>query len=519
MQGSYLTTFLTKLRSRFRDEVFWRRMALYRRRPEAFAIKVLGSRWWEKQREAARAVASSRRTAVKSANGVGKTYLAADLALWFLYTHRPALVLTTAPTERQVRHLLWEEIRRRFRGARVALPGELRTTRLQVGEGWFALGLSTDEGVRFQGFHAENLLIVFDEASGIPEEIWEAAEGVAVGRNNRILAIGNPLCTSGRFYRIFQEDSGWTKRTISALDHPNVTGRGPAIPGAVTPEAIDERVREWCEEIGSLGDRVVGSLSAQRPNDPMTQSPDIFVWRGRRYRPNNAFRIRVLGEFPDAEDDSLIPLRWIEAAMARTLPAKGCRRAAADIARFGGDSTVIGVRAGPVVTRMDVTRGADTMEVAGRIVQMARAEKPESIAVDSIGLGAGVLDRLNELGVQGVEGVNVALPAGDPERFANRRAELYWGLRERFRAGDIAIPHDEALCEELTAIRYRHTSRGQIEIESKEEMKKRGLHSPDRADMLALLFDGGGETLPPREAESAPSPARMLREEMARWEK
>jgi phage terminase large subunit len=499
-------------------------MAAYRKRPERFAREVLGSRWWSKQRQAAELLAGNRRVVVKSANGVGKTYLAADLALWFLYSHRPSIVLTTAPTWRQVRYLLWEEIKRRFAGARIPLQGKLRVVRLDAGNGSYALGLATDDAVKFQGFHLTNLLIIFDEASGIPDEIWEAAEGVAVGGNNKILAIGNPLKASGRFYKVFQGVPAWKKLTISALEHPNVAEGTELIPGAVTVESLEERVSEWCEEVGvnggSNGNNDNAAVTPDSPITPITpitpMNPDVFEWRGRRYRPNNLFRARVLGTFPDSDEEALIPLRWIEAAMSRRLDAVGMKRAAADVARFGDDSTVIGVRIGPVVTRLDVTRGADTMEVAGRIARLAYDEHPESISVDSIGLGAGVVDRLYELGIDGVEAVNVGLPARDSGRFANQRAELYWNLRERFRTGDIAIPRDDALCAELAGIRYTHSSKGQIKIESKEEMKRRGQKSPDRADMLAMLFDSGGEGLEVRPVVGA-SRAAMLRREMANW--
>ena len=179
--------------------------------------------------------------------------------------------------------------------------------------------------------------------------------------------------------------------------------------------------------------------------------------------------------------------------MGRTLPAEGVRRMAADVARFGGDATVIGVRVGATLTYLKAIRGADLMEVTGAIARIAFDCKPESIAVDSIGLGAGVVDRLVETNIQGVEPVNAALPARDSERFANRRAEMYWALRERFRSGEIALPPEEEMKEQLASLRYRHTSRGQIQMESKEEMKRRGLHSPDHADMLAMLYDGGAE--------------------------
>ncbi len=525
-----IRSFCAELNRRFWNETWLRKMAGYRARPEAFAKGVLGSAWWEKQAEVAKALSENRRVAVKSANGVGKTYLAADLALWFLYTHHPSIVLTTAPTARQVRHLLWEEIRRRFHGAKIALPGEMMEVQLKAGDGWYALGLSTDEEDKFQGFHAEHLLIIFDEASGVPDEIWEAAEGVAVGRNNRILAIGNPLRASGRFYEIFRSGAGWSKHTISALEHPNVTDEGREIPGAVTAEAVQSRVEEWCEEAeGSDGVMEYGSNGVMEDNGDTRDSntpllhhsntPEVFEWRGRWYRPDNEFRSRVLGEFPDSDENSLIPLRWIEAAMARTLAAQGYKRMAADIARFGVDCTAVGVRVGPVLTRLEVVRGNDTMASAGLIASMAYEEHPQSIAIDDIGVGGGVVDRLVELGIEGLEPVNVSKPASDSERFTNLRAELYWRLRERFRAGEIAIPQwDDELCVELASIRYGHDSSGKIKIESKDEMRKRGLHSPDRADMLALLFDRSYDAPVDSQPGSAiPSPSEQFRREMENW--
>ena len=424
--------------------------------------------------------------AVRSANGVGKTYLAADLALWFLYSFSPSVVLTTAPTKRQVENLLWEEIRKRKAGAKVKLAGHVQRVRITLDDAWFAIGQSASEADHFQGFHSGNILIIFDEASGIEDGIWEAAEGVAVGANNRILAIGNPLKASGRFYELFHRYGVWKKLSISALEHPNVTGLEPWIEGAVTPEAIADRVVEWCEEAVDAEEGVRGDAGIR---GQLPAASDLFEWKGRLYSVNNLFRARVLGEFPDSDEEALIPLRWIEAAMERNLAAEGVKRAAVDVARFGGDSTVIGVRVGPVVTRIEVLRSHDTMVVSGRISALAYEEHPASIAVDEIGVGAGVVDRTLEMGVEGIVPVNVARSAFDKQRFSNRRAELYWGLRERFRSGDIQIPRDEALKAELAGLRYFYTSSGQVALEKKETMKRRGAGSPDRADMLAMLFD------------------------------
>ncbi len=260
----------------------------YRNHPGKFARKFLGSTWWSAQEDIGRTLAQRRRVVVRSGNGVGKTYLAADLALWFLFTHRPSIVVTAAPTDRQVRHVLWHEIRRRclqvqsssisssssaihrqssnpqsaIRNPKSSLPGRLYQTRLTIDADSFAIGLSAEKGVNFQGFHCENLLVIFDEASGIPEEIWDAAEGVAVGDNNKILAIGNPLRSSGRFYQLFKSSTAWRKYTINALEHPNITQKGRPIQGCITIGHLEEKLTDWCERIESSSSSISSSSSA-----------------------------------------------------------------------------------------------------------------------------------------------------------------------------------------------------------------------------------------------------------------
>jgi hypothetical protein len=383
---------------------------------------------------------------------------------------------------------------------------------------------------------------------------------MAVADNNKIVAIGNPLRASGRFYRIFTRALGWKRLTLSALDHPNIRGRAKPIPGCVTPAYIQDRINDWCEPIsdeelsyepidinqpppslvgkGALSENSpspanpgLGAVNSQlstlnsqlkrtTPHTGDSQSaPDTLTYEGRKYRPNSLFRARVQGEFPSADDDSLIPLRWIEAASRRTLPKNSHRRMAADIARFGDDKTVIGIRHGPVITKLLPFHGLDTTKIAGHINRLAYEFHPEAIAIDSIGIGAGVVDRLYETGTEGVEAINVSLPAHDTERFLNRRAELYWGLRDRFRIGDIDIPDNDLLIEELSQIRYQITSRGQIRIESKDEIKKRLGRSPDYADTVALLFDGAGAALFTYDYTRplGPSAAQQLRDEMKGW--
>ena len=489
--------------------------AAYRDDPAGFARDILGSRWWGAQAEIADALTKHRRVAVKAANGVGKTYLAADLVLWFLYTHTPSVVLTTAPTWRQVESLLWEEIRRRMRGvnfraeldpSRPKLDGSLLQTKLKIADGHFAMGLSTDEPVRFQGFHADDLLVVLDEACGVPEEIWDAVEGICVGGNNRVLAISNPLSPTGFFYGLFKSPR-WKTFTISALAHPNVTTPdGPRIPGAVTRDAVEDRIAAWCEEEREgTGDREQGTEKAAQnagvgesepTPDTRTPNPDLLLWEGRWYRPNGLFRSRALGEFPESASDSLFEIGWIEAAMRRELEPGLPVVIAVDVARFGADETILALRRGDCVTELRAFRGLDTMQTARRAQAWAAEVGASVVTVDEIGVGAGVVDRMEEEGVAGLVPVQFGgrpFAVREGRQFLNLRAQTFFALRDRLRAGTITLPPDAALQAQLVNLHYGYTLTGQIVIESKDELRRRGLPSPDRADAIALLFGPSAE--------------------------
>ena len=501
--------------------------AAYRDDPAGFARDVLGSRWWDAQAEIADALTKHRRVAVKAANGVGKTYLAADLCLWFLYTHTPSVVLTTAPTWRQVESLLWEEIRRRMRAvnfraeldpSRPKLDGSLLQTKLKIADGYFAMGLSTDEPVRFQGFHADDLLVVLDEACGVPEEIWDAVEGICVGSNNRVLAISNPLSPTGYFYGLFKSPR-WKTFTISALAHPNVTTpNGPRIPGAVTRDAVEDRISAWCEEeeesvqvFGCSGvqDKANSAedwhnLIANEPT-PEHRTPEhpntedeagILTWEGKRYRPNGLFRSRVLGEFPESASDSLFEIGWIEAAMRRKLEPGSPVVIAVDVARFGADETILALRRGDCVMDIRAYRGIDTMQTARRAREWAAEVGASVVTVDEIGVGAGVVDRMEEEGVPGLVPVQFGgrpFAVREGRQFLNLRAQTFFALRDRLRGGTITLPPDAALQAQLVNLHYGYTLTGQIVIESKDELRRRGLPSPDRADAIALLFGPSAE--------------------------
>ena len=469
--------------------------------PEEFARDILRVDLWHKQSEVLSALPGNQRVAVKSGNGLGKGFCASVAVLWFLYSHDPAVVLSTAPTFRQVQHVLWRQIRQLHRRAKDTLGGKLIATRWELAEDRYAMGLSADTADEFQGFHSPNMLIVVDEAEGVSDEIYEAIEGVMTSAECKLLLIGNPTTVTGVFRRAFHEESHlYYNVTISALDSPNVTAGKVQIPGLTTARWVKERKEIWGED-------------------------------------NPLYRARVLGEFPDLAEDALIRLSEIEAAGKRDHPSSLVEPAAdqsksaspdpastpddnqelapsvdaarsgsdrttdantdpangeelvlaVDVARFGSDRSVILRRRGQRVEEIRTFQKLDTMQLTGWVAAAIQEFQPARVCIDEIGVGAGVVDRLREQGYQ-VKGINVARLARQDKLFANLRAEGYWRLRELFATGAISIPTDSRLMGELAALRYSYDSQGRIIMESKEAMRQRGQASPDVADALMLAF-------------------------------
>ena len=429
--------------------------------PVEFATGILGVNLWEKQVEVLEALASGRRVAVKAGNGLGKGFCAGVSVLWFLYSRDPAVVLTTAPTFRQVRHVLWRQVRSLYFRSRTPLRGHVLGTRWELAEDRYAMGLSAETADQFQGFHSPNMLVVVDEAAGVSDAIFEGIESVMTSsETSQLLLLGNPTTTSGAFRRAFHEERQlYECITISALESPNVTAGRIVVPGLTTAAWVKERREVW-------------------GND------------------NPMFCARVLGEFPVQDDNTLLPLTLIETATQlwsgdiRSEPVGTDAPVviAVDPARFGSDHSVILRRRGNRVEDIQSFNGLDTMQLAKRVESAILLHHPQQVVVDEIGVGAGVLDRLRELGYP-VHGVNVAKPAQRDGLFANLRAEGYWRLREMLEARQLALPPDQRLTGELAALKYEfRKGDNKLVLESKDSMKNRGLPSPDRADALMMAF-------------------------------
>lgn len=432
------------------------RFLQYRSDPVRFVREVLGEGLWSKQIEILESVRDNVYTACRSCHGAGKTHTAARAVLWFLMTHPGSVVITTAPSTRQVRDLLWRQIRTGFEKARTPLLGRCMTTQIDVAPDWYATGFATDEPINFQGPHsAEGVLVVVDEASGVPEWVFDTARGFMTQNNARMVLIGNPNFPSGSFYEAFGS-SRWKQIHISAFDVP---------PDILRPD--------WKEEM-------LEDFGADNP----------------------IYHIRVLGEFPLQSENSLFDMTWVEDAMGRALPEGGPLEIGVDVGRYGTDESCAFVRKGDTVIDYRTWQGKDIMQTSGRVIEMCRKFWPSRVKVDEIGIGSGVLDKLKEEGWPAV-GFNSNSAAKHKKDFYNLRSEQYSALSDRFRRGEISIPPDRKLLGQLVGLTYEHTSKGQRKLIGKEDLRKQGKKSPNRADALMICFAEAVGGYPARAATAA----------------
>jgi hypothetical protein len=429
-------------------------------------LEVLGHDPWQRQVEILESVRDNKVTVVKSCHAAGKSFVAADACLWYLFNHPGSIVISTAPTDRQVTSILWREIRSAH--SKAGLPGQCLQQELKIAEDWFAMGFTAPEhsSEKFLGWHATHILVVVDESSGVSDDIFDAVDSLLTSNESRLLLIGNPTSSSGRFYREFSTASRANKISIDAFSTPNFVKFG------ITEQDIIS---------GEWEAKITGSLPA-----PYLVTPGWVTDRLKQWgRESLLYRSKVLANFPAAGNNNLIPLAWIEAAVNRDLPAGAPVQLGVDVARFGKDETVLVLREGSKARILKVLPMSDTMSTSGEIIAAMRETGATLAKIDSVGLGAGVYDRLKEQNIPVIE-MQSGAAAQDRERYGNCRASWWFELRERFETGDISIPDDEELVSQLASINYRLDSKGRIFIESKSDMKS----SPDRGDALMFAFAG-----------------------------
>lgn len=473
-----------------------------------FIERVLGSTPWWKQREIIESTFTKRTTVVASCTGAGKTKIAADIALAWLFTAPERTVITTAPTARQVRDLLWKEIRLSYAAALArgwALGGNLppRASELRLSPSWLALGFSSGDPVNFQGWHSRGgTLVVIDEAVGVGDPTWDALEATCTGPYDRILALANPTQASGRFFDLNKSTDGSVGRIqISAYDTPNIAWGRTLLPGLASVEFVEDRAKRW------------GRDSA-------------------------IFKSRILGLFPDGDDLALAPLshvdqavwRWQQEEAERTYHLGVCDAVdgGLDVARLGNDKTILSVarffpgfpdrtvdtedgrkpRPLPPMTFCDALRRLPkgvTTETAAAALREKKALALGLLRVDADGIGAGVYDQMMAApDVDGIVEIRGGRVAREPLRYVNLRSEMMFGVRDALRpdaVGVLALPPDDDLAHQITSLRWGERGDGRIAIETKDEWRRRqseakGRGSPDELDAVAMAIARGAGSGP-----------------------
>lgn len=445
-----------------------------RQDPAWFYREVLGVDPWPKQVEICESVRDNFETSVASCHSTGKSWNAARLVAWFIAAYGPdCKAITTAPTDRQVKGILWKELRQAVNQSQYPLGGNLLQQEWALSDDWFAIGFTApdyDES-KVQGWHAGHVLVVVDEACGVSEHVYDGLSGVVTNPDAcRVLSIGNPTDPNTHFGRN-HKGPDVSCINISCFDTPNFTHFG------IKQEDIADG--SWEDKVGEE------ELPA-----PHLVTPAWVANRYRKWGANNPLYVaRCLGQFPDTALNTLIPLSWIQAAQERHLEPGPVSELSVDVARFGDDWTVIGQRQGPVYRSLARISKARTTETTGHILRHASGVKPVRVRIDAVGVGGGVADQLVEDGTWPVTEINFGEKAVDDAQYANYRAECYYTLRDLFEAGEIDIdPEDTELEGQLAALTWKPDSKGRITLERKEDMKKRGLPSPDDADTLAGAY-------------------------------
>lgn len=487
---------------------------MWRRDWNTFIRDVLGVTLDADQQAIVTAVQHEKMVSVRSGTARGKDYVAACIAMCFLYltpkwNKKGELVANTkvaltAPTERQVINIMMAEISRLYQKAKArgfVLPGKLNTDSIRTSnKEWFLVGFKADEHNHeaWSGFHAANTMFIVTEATGVADDTFEAIEGNLQG-NSRILLVFNPNTTVG-YAAKSQKKPHWKKFCLNSLTAPNVVQKKQIYIGQVDYEWVKQRVETWCEPIA---------------DEDVLPSENDFQWEGRWYRPSDLFRRKVLGEFPKVDEDVLIPQAWIELANERwkqyTLGVRCDGILGIDVAGMGRDATVYCPRYGNYVESFDKHDSggkADHMKVAGFAINYLHAHSGCTVSIDTIGEGAGVYSRcievaendrkLNENAVvsckysegakQGAK--NLTDHTGEYE-FANMRAFLFWAVRDWLNPNNhtgAMLPPDDEFMEEATEIKWSFLSNGKVIIEPKEDIKERIGRSTDKFDALANTF-------------------------------
>lgn len=422
---------------------------------------------WTKQKEVARSVVENKKTLVVTGNGTGKSRLSATLCGWWVDTHplHDTTVVTTATNWKQVKNVLWKEIPRVKQTA--GIDGNI-TSDAQWKRGDrrdpVAFGMKPDDKDEsgFQGIHDRYVLVIIDEAGGVSKEIFTAADAVTTNEHARILAIANPNDPSSYMATVFdresklpQEERTWNIIQFGAFESPNFTGEQvpPDVSSRlVRKEWVEERKREWGED------------------DPR-------------------YIARVLGQFPDVSDDGLFNLGRVLQSMSEyddfEFNEDAPVRLGVDVARYGSDNSVIAAYQDGKVTILGKYQNKNGQQLSKIIGEYAEQLKATEIRIDGVGVGVSVIDHIEAFVPPQTQIISIKGNAASPDstKWYNWRAAMYDKFARDVANGKIALPNDNDLYTEIKSIRYLYRGSALL-IESKEDMRRRNVHSPDILDAV-----------------------------------
>jgi phage terminase large subunit len=400
----------------------------------------------EWQKDALKSICvGSCKIAIKSGHGVGKTTLLCWLILWWLFVNKEAKVAITASGYNQLENVLMSDIKKWLAHSHPFIKGlyEVLNDRIKFLPSPDKVAVirasGADKPEALQGFHSENMLFIIDEASGVADVVFDVAMGTLSTTNATLVLTGNPTKNTGYFYSIFANDlAGWIKKTVSCYESKRVS-------------------RTWIEE-----------MKAEHGEE------------------SDFFKVRVLGQFPSTSDMQLYSEELVDKSFRYTLPAQDFLPLVigVDVARQGKDLSIICLRQGRKVITLDKYRIADTMALADKIALYIKKHNPIGVVLDGYNAGVGVYDRLRQLGYGDIVSCClVGLPSSEPKLFFNKKAELYYKLKQEMLSG-LSLVNDRDLKKELLSINSYHDDKGRLRIEGKEELAK----SPDMVDALILTY-------------------------------
>lgn len=407
----------------------------------------------KEQERVLRAIETEPAVAVKSGHGVGKTAIESWTINWFMFTRPFARIPCTAPTGRQLNDVLWPEVLKWYKNSYLYdfRIFEWTKTRFYFNhpdykELWFATPRTSNKPDNLQGFHEENLMFVVDEASGIPQNVMEVVEGALTEDNAKLLLFGNPTQVTGTFYDAFNSQKKFYYGiTINAENSSRVS-------------------KKYVQRIY-----------------------DKYGYH------SNVARIRVRGEFPTQEADTIIPIDLIEkAAMREVIGTGNYIDIGVDVARFGDDETVLYLRRGMKVMKWKIMPTSRTTEISSLAAMWAKEYNRNytiRIKVDVTGLGGGVVDELVAKNLQNTIIYEIGFgDSANDEKYDDRATEMYFHMKEVLENNEVELPDDEELRNQLAARKYEVTLKDKVKIESKKKFKERTGQSPDRADAMVLCF-------------------------------